>query len=467
MAVLAATAGSAAAARPVGVTPPAGFPAAPCRGAAPVFTVVGVTSDLLRPWREPETWWRLTHLVLGALVGTVSFTAMVVLLALSVSLLITFPLALPCAWLLFVVARAIGHVERSRFGALLGVGIDDPVPPLQGTTLWRRLVERVRSRPRWREIGYGVVRLPLGLVTMLVALVAWCGSAALLALPLYVGTLPGGTAKFGLFEASQGVTSAGAALVGLAGMALAPWVTGAMAALDAAAARRLLGPRPSEAADARVARLETSRAAALDSAEAERRRIERDLHDGAQQRLVALAMDLGHARERLETDPEGGRQLVVEAHEEAKAALKDIRDLVRGIHPVILEDRGLDAALSAVVARSPVPVRLEVDVAPRPPAAIESTAYFVVAESLTNVARHAGATGAHVTIVREGDRLVIEVRDDGGGGADPERGTGLRGLRDRVTAHGGTMHVMSPSGGPTTVLVEIPCGSAERLGGDL
>jgi signal transduction histidine kinase len=248
--------------------------------------------------------------------------------------------------------------------------------------------------------------------------------------------------------------------VGAAGLVLlAPWVTHAMAAIDAAVGRRLLSLSPQEAVDRRVAQLETSRAAAVDSAEAERRRIERDLHDGAQQRLVSLAMDLGDARERLESDPEGGRALVAEAHEEAKAALKEIRDLVRGIHPVILEDRGLDAALSAIVARSPVPVRLHVDVAERPPAAVESTAYFVVAEALTNVARHAEATTAAVTIERSGDRLVIEVRDDGRGGANPKAGSGLRGLRDRVQAHQGSMHVVSPPGGPTTLFVELPCGS--------
>jgi signal transduction histidine kinase len=423
-----------------------------------------VIRDLLRPWRESLTWWRLTHIVLGAFVGICTFTLIVVLLALSVSLLITFPLALPFAWCLFVAARGIGHVERSRYASLLGVELTDPVPPLRETSRWRRLVERVKSRPRWREVAYGLVRLPLGLLTMLPTAAAWCGSAALLALPLYVSHLPGGTAKFGLFEVSQGLASAGAALVGAVGLVLvAPWVTRAMAALDVAVARRLLSLRPQEAVDQRVAQLETSRVAAVDSAEAERRRIERDLHDGAQQRLVSLAMDLGHARERLESDPEGGGQaaagLVAEAHEEAKAALKEIRDLVRGIHPVILEDRGLDAALSAVVARSPVPVRLDIDVAERPPPAVESTAYFVVAEALTNVARHAEATSAVVTIVRAGDRLVIEVRDDGRGGADVESGTGLQGLRDRVQAHQGSMHVVSPEGGPTTLLVELPCGS--------
>ncbi|MGN6692541.1 MAG: sensor histidine kinase, partial [Aquihabitans sp.] len=195
------------------------------------------------------------------------------------------------------------------------------------------------------------------------------------------------------------------------------------------------------------------------SAETERRRIERDLHDGAQQRLVALAAELGAAREKLDEDPEAGKELVAAAHEEAKAALKDIRDLVRGIHPVILEDRGLDAALSAVVARAPVPVNLKVRVDPRPAPAVESAAYFIVNEALTNVARHAQATRAEVAIERAGPRLVIEVRDDGVGGADASRGTGLQGLRERVDGLGGSLHVVSPDGGPTTISVELPCAA--------
>ncbi|MCB0962095.1 MAG: hypothetical protein KDA98_02135, partial [Acidimicrobiales bacterium] len=157
--------------------------------------------------------------------------------------------------------------------------------------------------------------------------------------------------------------------------------------------------------------------------------------------------------------PEAGRELVADAHEEAKAALKEIRDLVRGIHPVILEDRGLDAALSAVVARSPIPVALEVHAEPRPSPAVESATYFVVNEALVNVARHAQATRASVSIARAGDRLVIEVLDDGVGGADASRGTGLQGLRERVDGLGGDLRVLSPPGGPTTISVELPCAS--------
>jgi signal transduction histidine kinase len=421
---------------------------------------VRVLRDLLRPWREASTWWSLTHVMLDPLVGAVTFTVTVVFLAMSLALLITFPLALPFIWGLFVSSRAMAAVERSRVAALLGEPIADPVRPLRARSAWSRLVERCRSGVRWREIAYNLLALPRGVLTYAVAGVAWCGSVALLFLPLYVSSLPGGTAKFNLFEVSSGPAAWLASLVGLVGLAaVAPWVTRALARLDVACARWLLAPRRDDELGERVERLETSRAAAVDSAEAERRRIERDLHDGAQQRLVALAMGLGTARERLEADPESGRQLVAEAHEEAKAALKEIRDLVRGIHPVILEDRGLDAALSAVVARSPVPVALKVAVPERPPPTVESTAYFVVAEALTNVARHSHATRAAVNIARAGDRLVVEVHDDGVGGAVPAPGSGLQGLHDRVTGLGGSMHVVSPAGGPTTLLVDVPCAS--------
>jgi signal transduction histidine kinase len=419
-----------------------------------------VLEDILLPWRRSSTWWALTHLALDMLVGAFTFSVTFTLLVTTVALLITFPLAIPFAWLMFVVARWMARAERTRIAALLGVEIADPVPPLQATSWWGRLVERVRSGARWREIAYQLLALPLGIFTTLVAIGAWSGSAALLLLPLYIGAMPDDTAHFWLFDITQGPGAVAIAVVGLGLLVVvAPWVTVLLARLDVAAARWLLAPRRRDVLDEQVSRLETSRAAAVDSAEAERRRIERDLHDGAQQRLVALAMDLGTARERLEDDPEAGRALVAEAHEEAKAALKEIRDLVRGIHPVILSDRGLDAALSAVVARSPVPVTLDVTVAERPPPAVESAAYFVVTEALTNVARHSHARTAAVTIERAGDRLVVEVRDDGVGGAVIDGGSGLRGLQDRITALGGTFHILSPAGGPTSLIAELPCAS--------
>jgi signal transduction histidine kinase len=426
-----------------------------------------------RPWRHPARLLRSVGYVLTAMpLAGVAFGTVVALLATSAGLVITFLLALPFAWLLFVWSRALGHVERSRVDALMDEVIPDPVPPLQSKGWVRRLGERVTSAVRWKEIGYHVARLPVDAASFSLVVAAWCGALALVFLPAYVSDLPGDSAKFYFFEVTAGAGAGVCALVGIVGVVfVAPWLTIGVSRMQLALARALLGPSSEAVHAEQVTRLETSRTAAVDAAEAERRRIERDLHDGAQQRLVALAANLGAAREKLEHDQiEEGRSMVAIAHEEAKAALREIRDLVRGIHPVILEDRGLDAALSAVVARSPIPVSLDVQIDERPPAAVESAAYFVVQEALTNVARHAKATRAQVNIARAGDRLVIEVRDNGVGGAtilSPEEadargsggGSGLRGLRDRVTGLGGVMYVISPQGGPTTVLVELPCGS--------
>jgi signal transduction histidine kinase len=226
--------------------------------------------------------------------------------------------------------------------------------------------------------------------------------------------------------------------------------------------RALLGPSRHARLTERVEELTESRSRVLEVALVERRRIERDLHDGAQQRLLSLAMDLGMARRKITTNPNAARALVEEAHEEAKRTLADIRDLVRGIHPAILTDRGLDAAISALADRCTVLVEVNVDLDDRPPEAVEATAYFVVAEALANVTKHAEASEARVAVRREpGDRLVVEVVDDGEGGADPEAGTGLAGLADRLTALDGRLSIESPAGGPTRVRVELPLGAPD------
>lgn len=415
----------------------------------------------LSPWRHPGRLFRAaSRVATGLPIGIITFVLTITALALSAGLMPALLLGIPMAWVMFAIARALGRLERSRAAAFDGECIPDPTPPLTRATRLGRLVERARCGPRWREIAHHLLALPVNAVGFAVTAAAWCGSAAMLVLPGYVGRLPGDSAKFYFFEVTADGGAWLAAAVGLAGIVLvAPWITLGVADLQRSMANALLGPSGDARLAAEVGRLESNRSAAVDSAEAERRRIERDLHDGAQQRLVALAAGLGAAKEQLDNDPTIGREMVAAAHEEAKAALKELRDLVRGIHPVILEDRGLDAALSAVVARSPVPVALDVNVAKRPPAAVESTAYFVVAEALTNVARHANATRAKVAIARAGERLVVEIRDDGIGGADASQGTGLQGLRDRVAGAGGSMYVISPDGGPTTISVELPCGS--------
>jgi signal transduction histidine kinase len=208
----------------------------------------------------------------------------------------------------------------------------------------------------------------------------------------------------------------------------------------------------------RIDVLETTRAGAVDAAETELRRIERDLHDGAQARLVALGMTLGMAEQKLAEDPEGARVMLEEARAGTEEALRELRSLARGIHPPVLTDRGLEAALAALVARSPLPVELDVDLPERPPAAQETAAYFVAAEALANATKHAGASRVAVRIARDDGTLVVRVEDDGRGGADAD-GRGLHGLAQRVAALDGTVRVESPAGGGTVVEAVMPCGS--------
>ncbi|MET8299258.1 histidine kinase, partial [Streptomyces sp. NPDC005180] len=233
-----------------------------------------------------------------------------------------------------------------------------------------------------------------------------------------------------------------------------PYVVRAMANADRAMVRGLLSP--SDELERRIAELESDRGVVVDTAAADLRRIERDLHDGAQARLVALAMGLGLAKEKLLEDPDAAAAMVDEAHGEVKLALQELRDLARGIHPAVLTDRGLDAALSSVASRCTVPVQVTVDLPARPAEAIEGIAYFTVSELLQNVSKHSGARTAAVDVWRTQDRLLIQVRDDGRGGADSSEGGGLAGLAERLDAVDGLLVVDSPAGGPTVVTAELP-----------
>jgi signal transduction histidine kinase len=219
----------------------------------------------------------------------------------------------------------------------------------------------------------------------------------------------------------------------------------------------LLTPPDRTAMENRIEELTSTRAGAVDAQDAELRRIERDLHDGAQARLVALGMSLGLAEQRLDAHPDEARQLLVEAKLGAREALEELRDLARGIHPPVLADRGLGAAVAALAARSPIEVSVSV-VGERPPAAVESAAYFVTAEALANATKHSAARHVDIRIARGNDMLSVEVRDDGPGGADPS-GAGLTGLRRRVEALDGRLIVDSPAGGPTVIRAELPCAT--------
>ena len=323
---------------------------------------------------------------------------------------------------------------------------------------------------------YLLLLFPVGLVELLVVLV-FASAAILGTYPLWYWTLPEGQGVMwtGFFVADTLPEALLVMLVGLvfaiATLAFVLQVAQAHAALG----RFLLGPRRRDRLDERVEVLTEGRSKAVEAAIVERRRIERDLHDGAQQRLVSLALALGMARQKLEkssateaVNPDTARatELVGEAHEEAKRALSEIRNLIRGIHPAVLTDRGLDAAISALAGRSPVPTSVRADLDERPPEAVEITAYFVIAEALANVAKHSDASNASVLVRREGsgpdghgeDLLVVEVEDDGTGGADPS-GTGLTGVANRVLVLEGRLMVVSPAGGPTWVRAELPWGN--------
>lgn len=245
----------------------------------------------------------------------------------------------------------------------------------------------------------------------------------------------------------------------VAGAAGSAYLVTAWAALRAALSRRLLVRTAGDGLIARIVELTRSRARIVDAYEVERRRMERDLHDGVQQRLTALIMTLGLAALELADGPQGARNLVSRAHGEARQTLRELRDLVRGIVPSVLADRGLGAAIADVSERSPVPVQLDLDLPGRLPDVVESAAYFVVCEGLTNVAKHSRAVTAAVAARLARGVLTVEIRDDGAGGASAGRQGGLVGLADRVSALGGVVRLSSPPGGPTVLVVDIPCES--------
>jgi signal transduction histidine kinase len=346
------------------------------------------------------------------------------------------------------VVGTLTGLQRSRFRALAAVDIP-PARLVTGRPHWRGYLAAYRSRVTWRQAGYHFLATPLVAVGGVLTLLMWAAGLA------SVGGALAEVVKSGVGHKARIVLP----VLAIVFLVLAPWLAAGVAALDRRFALPLLGPSRAEELQRRVATLAESRAGVVDAADAERRRIERDLHDGAQRRLVSLAMNLGMARAELDGLPDDARRVIADAHEEAKEALAELRDLVRGLHPAILDDRGLDAALSGIAARSPVPVSLRVRLPERAPPTVEAVAYFVVSEALANIAKHSGAASAEVTVDRVGGRLRVLVTDDGVGSADPAGGTGLAGLARRAASVDGTFDLSSPPGGPTQITVEIPCES--------
>jgi len=424
---------------------------------------------LFAPLADGRTWSASLHLLLDLPFGIAWFVITVVGLSLGVGLV---PLALVGLVVLMAtvaLGRVISSVERARAKALLGVTVLPPQPrPAVESGSWRRMRSLLRDPEGWKGLAYGFIKFPLGIINFTIVVTMWSVAFGGTAFPLWGWAVP---TNFGDNHPIHGwwrvAYIAGNFVVGILFFIVTPRVVRGLAAMDAGLIKGLLGGSPTDQLRQRVETLTVSRDASVDIAETERRRIERDLHDGVQAQLVTLAMDLGMARQKLESGDDADPAvlaLVERAHDDSKRAVADLRNLVRGIHPAVLTDRGLDAALSSVAARSPVPVDLRVDAAigphgARPGPNVESIAYFVVSESLANVAKHSGATRAAVQVARRGNRLILEVTDNGRGGADPALGTGLAGLRDRVDGVDGWFHVSSPIGGPTTLTVELPCGS--------
>lgn len=364
-------------------------------------------------------------------------------------------LALISTPLTFLSARG-AQGERRRIARSLGYAVPSPYRRLPPGPKPARV--RAEDPAVWRDLAYLLLLLPTGVAEFTGVVAGFVFLLGTITLPAWLFVaFPVGVQLWqevridGFFEAVA------VAVVALPISAFAAYllITG-LSQAHLALGRALLGPSRRAWLAERVEELTESRSRVLAAALAERRRIERDLHDGAQQRLVALALDLGRARQKITTDPEVARALVEEAHEQAKRTLADIRDLVRGIHPAVLSDRGLDAAISALADRCPVPVVVDVELDERPPEVVETTAYFVVAEALANVSKHSGASVARVAVWRAPKgMLVVEVVDDGKGGADPEAGTGLAGLVDRLAALDGRLFIESPAGGHTRVRAEL------------
>jgi signal transduction histidine kinase len=359
------------------------------------------------------------------------------------------------------------QAERRRIAGSLSHPVSTPYRrPPQGSML-DRACARAGDPATWRDLAYLLLLSPVGTFEFVVVIAAFLAVVGTITLPAWLFVaFPEGAPLWREVRIDTLPEAVTVAVVSLPVCVLAAYllVAGASRA-HTALGGALLGPSRSARLAERVEVLTESRSRAMEAAIAERRRIERDLHDGAQQRLVSLAIDLGMAKQNLGEDLGAARELVEEAHGEAKRALSEIRDLVRGIHPAILTDRGLDAALSTLAVRFPVPVVVDVRLDQRLPETIETTAYFVAAEALSNAAKHSGASDASVAVWRKQapeDRLVVEVTDDGDGGAEQVAGGGLSGLADRLSALDGQLFVQSPGGGPTLVRAEMPLGAVEE-----
>jgi signal transduction histidine kinase len=353
---------------------------------------------------------------------------------------------------------ALASVHRRCAENILGVDVPAGYVSTDGQGLLHRLQTWLRDPARWRDLLWALVSTAAGFPLSLLAVIPLAGFVWWLTFPLVFGVTPDG-----VFDTPLGfmtIDTLGeaflawipAALMLVIWFVVTPWLVRAVAMMDAA----LLSRDRTALLERRVETLTQTRAESVDFSAAELRRIERDLHDGAQARLVALGMSLGMAHELMERDPDAARRLLAEARDTSTAALGDLRSVVRGIHPPVLADRGLAGAVQALALDMPIPVMVSVEMTGRPPAPVEAAVYFAIAECLANIGKHAGARRAWVTMRHDGHDLAVEVGDDGRGGARPNAGTGMLGVMRRLSAFDGTMSVSSPEGGPTLVVMEVP-----------
>ena len=438
---------------------------------ATVMQVGGETAATVAdsPWtplamaKSSLTWRSAIYLSASLALGLGCFIGLAVGLTLSLALLIIW-VGLPMLALMMIAWRCVAMLERQLVRGAFGVRVPSPYRRLpEGRNPLKKLKGMAADPATWKDLLYLALLFPITLIEFAVSVSVWAATGTLLAMPVIVAV--DGGAEIGIefvsYWAGNPVEALPVSVFGLVALVLAMYVTRVMAIGHSAWARLLLGPSASQAENAelreRTEHLRASRARGVDAAEFERRRIERDLHDGAQQRLLSVAMDIGRARAKLDDDPEGARALIEQAHSGTKEAISELRDLARGIYPAILTDRGLDPALSGLAGRAPVPVEVDVDLPDRPPAAVESIAYFIVAESLANIAKYARATRATVRVAREDRWVVVEVTDNGVGGAEARPNGGLAGLADRAATIDGMLIVDSPPGGPTIVRADLPC----------
>jgi signal transduction histidine kinase len=450
--------------------PAAPVQAAPSPGGVPVTRARegrGLVASFLLSPVDPATWRAVGAIGIGFVTTVIAFSVVTTLFSLGGSLLILL-VGFVLVALGIEAARLNAWVERWRM-SVLG---DRPliahayksaeISPREPYGPWvRNLAEAAFfDTSRWLDVVYVLVALPLAVVEFVIAVALWTASAALLLAPILLlfPTPARVQAVLGNLQLEAGSAVAIAFVIGLVLLPIAASATRGMAALHRLIVEGLLCTSPADALRRDNARLRDSRSAAIELEASELRRIERDLHDGAQQRLVMLAIDLSRAEDKMDTDPAAAKTLIAGARDQARMALGELRDVVRGAAPAILMDRGLAAALASVAGRSPIPTFVDSALPPgeRLPHGVERAAYYVVSEALTNVAKHARANRCDVRLLRQPGWLFVEIRDDGTGGARLVPGGGLAGLRDRVEALDGRLELTSPAGGPTVIRVTLP-----------